>query len=83
MKYIVIELKTEIDESVISTIYQYDNIAEAKQKFYLILADATVSEYLCHAALIVQNTGMIIDAGFFDHRPETDNNDNYILIENE
>jgi hypothetical protein len=71
--YIVIEVQT--DGGVTSTLsYQYDNLAEARQKYYLILSVAVVSTIDNHAALIVDEDGyLIMNESFHHDKPEPDN----------
>lgn len=64
--YIVIEMQT--NAGVTSTLtYQFDTIALAEQKYYYILAAATVSEVDIHAAIIMDQRGCVIKNDYYIH----------------
>lgn len=66
MHYLVIEIQT--NEGVMSTLtYQFDNLPEAEQKYYLILSSAAVSTLDVHAAMIVDECGFVIKNDSYRH----------------
>lgn len=64
--YLVIEIQTSGGK--ISTLnYQFDALNLAEQKYYSILSAAAVSSIDVHAAMIVDNRGVVLKNDFYDH----------------
>ena len=68
--YIVIELQTTTSTAVLTS--TYDDLAKAYQKFYTILAAAAVSSVPCHTAVILTETGQVVESKTFAHAQETE-----------
>lgn len=65
--YIVIEIQTKGD-SVSTLTYKYDSLNLAEQKYYTILASASVSSLDIHSAVIIDPRGITIKNDFYDNR---------------
>lgn len=66
MFYTVIEIQ-ESQEGIKSCIPMvYDNINQALNKLYTVLAAASVSELPYHSCYIIRSDGVITDGKFFD-----------------
>ena len=68
--YIVIELQTTTKTAVLTS--TYDDLAKAYQKYYTILAAAAVSSVPCHTAVILTETGAVVESKTFAHAQETE-----------
>lgn len=55
--YIVIEIQTNHDGTVGNLVWSFDNEAQARQKYHLVLASAAVSNLPCHTCMILMNDG--------------------------
>lgn len=60
-KYFVIELQTADSTGAIVTVF--DSLAQAKQKYYQVMAVASVSEVPKHACMIVSSDAFVIMSG--------------------
>ena len=67
MKYIVIELQTNSNDSVASIVTQYNTRNEPDSKFHTVLAAAAVSSVPTHAAVILNNQGELISEYHYIH----------------
>lgn len=67
-KYFVIELQTADSTGAIVTVF--DSLAQAKQKYYQVMAVASVSTVPKHACMIVNSDAFVIMAGCEVHEPE-------------
>lgn len=65
--YIVIELQTNANGTVGNIVTAYNTREQAFQKFYTILAAASVSSLPVHAAVILDNKGILIASQAFEH----------------
>lgn len=66
MNYLVIELQTT-NGTTANIVTQYNNLAQAQQKYYTILSAAVVSKVDIHSAMIVDETGFLIMNESFRH----------------
>lgn len=67
MNYLVVEMQT--NDNVTTTLtYQYNNYADAQQKYYTILSVAVGSTVDIHSAFIVDENAVMYDWKSFDHR---------------
>lgn len=69
MKYLVIELQTN-GGVVGNVINDYDNLAEAENRYYTVLAAASVSAVEIHTAMLVKSNGEIIHVDSRTHAVE-------------
>lgn len=65
--FLVIEIQTA-GETISTLTYQYEQIEQAEQKYYTILAAAAVSSLDVHAAMILDCRGVTIKNEFYDRR---------------
>lgn len=72
MTYIVIELQTMETGQVANIATAYDSLAAAQSKFHTILAAAALSGLPAHAALILDEEGVVQDHGCFRHEEQAD-----------
>lgn len=73
MKYIVIELQTNIDGTVGNLVYAFDDRLQAQSKYHSILASAAISALPAHAAVIITSDGRLIESRCYEHvQPETE-----------
>ena len=68
--YIVIELQTNSNGTIGSLTYSFADINTAENKYHTILAAAAVSNLPCHAAVMIQNDGLILKADRYYHNTE-------------
>jgi hypothetical protein len=67
MSYIVIELQTNAAGQTANLVTAYDNQPQAENKFHTILAAAAVSSVPKHAAVILNEDGLIVKQWCYDH----------------
>jgi hypothetical protein len=67
-KYIVIELQTLSDGSVANIVTAHDTINEAQSKYHGVLASAAISAVPIHAAVLLDNHGMVLETYAFEHK---------------
>lgn len=67
--YIVIELQKTGDQ-IAHIVTEHEARNEAESKFYSIMAAAAVSSVPIHAASIIDEHGMCIKDGFYEHTQE-------------
>lgn len=67
MNYITIELQTNDQGQTTNIVTAYDNLPQAQSKYFTILAAAAVSNVQQHAAVILDETGMIMAQQCFTH----------------
>lgn len=70
MKFIVIELQTNADGTVGNLVYSYDTRAEAESKYHAVLSAAAVSALPIHAAVLMDNTGIVYGQQMYEHTTE-------------
>lgn len=66
MNYVVIEMQTSAGTTSTIT-YEYSDIHEAEQKYYLILSSAAVSSVEFHGAMLVDQYCSVIKSEAFVH----------------
>lgn len=66
-KFIVLEIQTSADGKVSTLTNSYDDINSAYNKYYTILASASVSTVARHTAVLMSNTGFAYEYKYFDH----------------
>ena len=67
MKYIVIEVQTNIDGTVGNLVYSYDNRNEAESKYHAVLAAAAVSALPMHTCVLFQSDGILLARQCYVH----------------
>ena len=70
MKYIVIEFQTFANGAMSTPSWSYDDFAEAKAKYYTVLAAAVVSDLPVHSCAIMNNEGTLINKECIRHPVE-------------
>ena len=73
MNYLVIELQTTNGVTA-NIVTQYNNLAEAKQKFYLVCSSAVVSSVDIHAVVLTDDCGFVMMNECFKHTTEEETN---------
>ncbi len=68
--YIVIELQANIEGQVANIVTAYETLAQAQNKYYTILAAATISSIPIHSAAILDHCGNLIANQSFSHPVE-------------
>ena len=66
MNYITIELQTNNGQTA-NIVTAYDNLPQAQNKYFTILAAAALSNIQQHAAVILDETGMLVAQQCFTH----------------
>lgn len=67
-KYIVIELQTLSGGGVANIVTAHDSINEAQSKYHAVLASAAISTIPVHAAVLLDNHGMVLETYAFEHK---------------
>lgn len=67
--YITIELQTNNGQTA-NIVTSHQTLEEAESKFHLILSSAAVSEIPVHAAAILDDHGLILANGSYEHGGE-------------
>ena len=75
MKYLVVELQTFESGAMTSPAYAYDTQLEAEAKYHAILSSAAVSKLPTHAAVLLQNDGIVLASKCYTHEPEGETED--------
>lgn len=70
MKYIVIELQTGADGKVGNIVTDHDTQAEAEHKYHAVLSAAAISTVPVHAAILMDNTGFVLERKAYKHTTE-------------
>lgn len=70
MKYLVIELQTNTDNTVSNLVYDYDNRNDAESKYHTVLAAAAISTLPIHAAVLMSSDGGYIATDRYEHSIE-------------
>lgn len=70
MTYVVIELQTNSDGTVGTLTNAYTNRSQAEQAYHTILAAAAVSSLPVHAAVMLQNDGLLVHQDAYEHEQE-------------
>lgn len=66
-KYVVIEMQTNSDGTVVTLTDSFPTIESAYNKYYTVLAYAAVSTLPCHSAALMTNKGMLWESKYFEH----------------
>ena len=70
MKFIVLEIQTNSDETIGTIINSYTDRNQAEQQYHLILASAAVSSLPAHAAVLMTSEGAAIERKVYLHGQE-------------
>lgn len=70
MKYIVIELQTNTDETVASLVTQHNTKNEAESKWHTVMAAAAISTLPMHSAVMMDASGFTYLQGSYEHPAE-------------
>lgn len=70
-KYVVVEMQTYENGSIGNIVSAYDTINEAGNKYHTILASAAVSGLPCHAAVMMDNFGNMLEHYSYWHEETT------------
>ena len=70
MKYIVLEMQTNSDETVGTVLTSYDKLDEAESKFFAVLSAAALSTLPTHTAMLLTNNGTMLRVETFSHEVE-------------
>lgn len=65
--YIVIELQANNEGQIANIVTAYDNLPQAQNKYYTILAAASISSVPYHSAVILDRCGVLIMRESFIH----------------
>lgn len=68
--YIVIEIQTNKDGTVGTLVDSYENRGQAESKFHAILSAAAISTLPCHSAAMLDEHGLILANGAYEHAEE-------------
>ena len=68
--YLVIEIQTNADGTVGNIVTAHETREEAESKYHTVLAYAALSELPYHAAVLLQNDGLLIERRCYTHLPE-------------
>lgn len=71
--YIVIEIQTSTSGAVGNFVFAYEDLADARAKFYALCSIAVKSELPVHAVVLLTNSGTMVASEYFRHgdEPET------------
>lgn len=67
MKYIVVEMQTDAENSVATLVTQKETLPEAWSVYYMILGAAAISQIPYHSAVLMTNEGVMLASMGFDH----------------
>lgn len=67
MKYIVIEIQTNVDGTVGNLVYSYDNRNDAESKYHAVLSAAAISTLPVHSATLLTNEGFTLANECYKH----------------
>lgn len=73
MKWLVVELQTFPESQgggMTSPAYAFDTLASAESKYHAILSSAAVSKLPTHAAVLLQNDGIVLASKSYTHESE-------------
>lgn len=66
-KYVVIEMQTNADGTLGNLVSSFDDRNQAESAFHGVLASAAISTLPVHTALLVTNTGLVLNAQRYEH----------------
>ena len=67
MKYILIELQTNRDGTVGNLVTAYDDLDHAEGAWHSVLAAAAISSLPVHAAVLLNNSGEVVESRHYEH----------------
>lgn len=67
MKYITIEIQSYPDGTVGFLTFDYTDKAQAESKYHAVLSAAAVSALPQHAAILIDNTGKLLERQCYSH----------------
>jgi len=67
MKYLVIEIQTNIDGSVGNLVYSYDDRNQAESKYHAVLSAAAISALPMHTCDLIQADGVLLARQCYVH----------------
>ena len=70
MKYIVIEIQTNLDGTVGNLITAHDDRNSAESKYHTVLASAAISSLPAHSAVLLTNEGFPLESKCYKHEVE-------------
>ena len=70
MKYIVIELQNNADETLGNFVFAFDNREDAEAKYHTIAAAAAKSDVLVHAVTMLTRNGGMVKNESYTHAAE-------------
>lgn len=70
MKYIVLEIQTNIDGTIGTLIDSFDTRNEAESKYHLVLSSAAVSQLPMHSASMMTSDGKLLACQSYTHSVE-------------
>lgn len=74
MRYIVLECQTNTDDTMGSQVTSFADQPHAEAKYHTVLAAAALSSKPVHMAMLLTNTGMVLESRSYEHpvEPEPD-----------
>lgn len=76
-KYIVLEMQTNVDNTFSSQVQSFDDQTRAENRYHTVLAAASISSKPVHAAVLLENDGMVLESRCYHHpvepEPEPEN----------
>lgn len=73
--YIVLEIQTNADGTIGSLITQHTALNDAESKYHEVLRYAAISRLPVHAAVLLNNEGMLIRSERYIHEQEAETNE--------
>lgn len=76
MKYITIEIQSYPDGTVGFLTFDYTDKAQAESKYHAVLSAAAVSALPQHAAILIDNTGKLLERQCYTHAVPEESEEN-------
>lgn len=70
IRYLVLELQTNTDNTMGSQVTSFDDLAHAEAKYHTVLAAAALSTKPIHSAILMTNQGYVQEAKCYEHNVE-------------
>jgi hypothetical protein len=70
MKFIVLEIQTNVDGTIGTLINSFDTRNEAESKYHLVLSSAAVSQLPMHSASMMTSDGKLLSCQSYTHAVE-------------
>lgn len=67
IKYVVIEIQTNADDTVGTLINTYDNRNEAESAYHRVLSAAALSSLPVHSAILATTDGCVLESRYYSH----------------